>query len=153
MRNRYVLVWDVLLLALAAFGAFALRFDLRFYLDRHEFLPYVTLALVAKLPIFYLFGLYGRVWRYATVKDLLAIATASLFSAVAMTFLLAAALWLSPSLQVSRAVVAIDALLTLLGLGAVRAADREARALQLFLGGHADLLCLLDRDQATALAK
>ena len=60
MRNRYFLLGDSLLIALAVFGAFALRFDWRFYLERHEFLPYLALALIVKLPTFYLFGMYRR---------------------------------------------------------------------------------------------
>ena len=131
MRNRYILLGDVLLIALAAFGAFALRFDWRFYLERHEFLPYLALALAVKLPTFYLFGMYRRLWRYASVSDLVAIATAVLMSSMVVAVSVAVALWLRPALEVSRAVVFIDALLTLACVGALRLSVRvlaEARS-------------------------
>lgn len=124
MRNRYFLLGDALLIALAAFGAFALRFDWRFYLERHEFLPYLALALIVKLPTFYLFGMYRRLWRYASVRDLIAIATAVLMSSMVVAASVAAALWLRPVLEVSRAVVFIDALLTLVCVGALRLSVR-----------------------------
>lgn len=124
MRNRYILLGDFLLVALAAFGAFALRFDWRFYLERHEFLPYLALALVVKLPTFYLFGMYRRLWRYATVSDLIAIATAVLMSSIVVALVVAVALWLRPALEVSRAIVFIDALLTLVCVGGVRLSVR-----------------------------
>lgn len=130
MRNRYILLGDILLIALAAFGAFALRFDWRFYLVRHEFTPYLALALVVKLPTFFLFGMYRRLWRYASVKDLVAIATAVLMASIVMAIVVAFALWLRPELEVSRAIVFIDALLTLFAIGGVRLSARlvaEAR--------------------------
>jgi FlaA1/EpsC-like NDP-sugar epimerase len=130
VRNRYILVGDVLLVALAAFGAFALRFDWRFYLERREFLPYLALALAVKIPTFYLFGMYRRLWRYASVNDLIAIATAVLMSSIGMAALVGAALWLRPGLEVSRATVFIDGLLTLVCVGGVRLSVRivaEAR--------------------------
>jgi len=124
VRNRYFLLGDFLLIALAAFGAFALRFDWRFYLERHEFLPYLALALTVKLPTFYLFGMYQRLWRYASVSDLVAIATAVLMSSIAVAVSVSVALWLRPALEVSRAVVFIDALLTLVCVGAMRLSVR-----------------------------
>ena len=82
MRNRHILLGDAVLIALAAFGAFALRFEWRFYLERHEFLPYLALALTVKLPMFYLFGMYRRFWRYVSVSDSVMLATTVLMSSM-----------------------------------------------------------------------
>ena len=44
MRNRYILLGDLILVALAAYGAFALRFDWLFYEYRAEFVPFLVVA-------------------------------------------------------------------------------------------------------------
>ncbi|MGH9410212.1 MAG: nucleoside-diphosphate sugar epimerase/dehydratase, partial [Vicinamibacterales bacterium] len=124
MRNRFFLLGDLLLIPLAAFGAFALRFDLHFYQAHHDFLFYVTLALAIKPLTFLAFGLYQRWWRYATVADLIAVVAAVLVSSVALAVAVAFALWLRPHLEVSRAVLLIDALLTLVCIGAFRMSVR-----------------------------
>jgi FlaA1/EpsC-like NDP-sugar epimerase len=85
VRNRHILIGDILLVALAAFGAFALRFDWHFYTEKEVFfLEYLGIALATKIPTYFLFGLYSRLWRYASVSDLLAIAGAVDYSAVAV---------------------------------------------------------------------
>lgn len=130
MKNRYIFLGDILLVVAACFGAFALRFDWRFYLERHEFLLYLGLAVMVKLPIFYVFGLYRRLWRYASVFDMVATAVAVLMSSMIVAALMGLALWLSQTLEMSRAVVLIDALLTLVCLGGLRLSVRalaEAR--------------------------
>ncbi len=76
MRNRYILLADVPLVAIAASGAFALRFDWLFTHHRPEYLPFLLAVLLVKPPVFYLFGMYGRYWRYATAHDLVAVTLA-----------------------------------------------------------------------------
>ncbi len=60
MRNRYVLLADLPLVAIAAFGAFALRFDWLFPHYRSEFPYFVAAGLLVKPSVFFVFGLYGR---------------------------------------------------------------------------------------------
>jgi len=68
VKNRYVLLADLAVFTIAVFGAFGLRFDWFFFANRSEFVPYVLAAPPIKAVIFYLFGMYGRFWRYATVE-------------------------------------------------------------------------------------
>ena len=124
MRNRYVILADILLLPIVAFAAFALRFDWRFYIAREEFLPYAAAALVVKPTVFFFFGMYRRYWRYASVPDLLAVLLASAASLVAMGVVVAAGLIYDPLVEFSRAVLLIDGLLTLLAVGGVRVSVR-----------------------------
>ena len=70
MRNRFVLLLDVPLLALSGLGAFVLRFDWLFFSDRREFVPFLVAAILVKPLVFSVFGLYRRYWAYATVRDL-----------------------------------------------------------------------------------
>src|SRR4026209_1591708 len=76
MRNRYLLLCDVPIVAMAAYGAFALRFDWYVPRSRQEFLPYLIVALLLKPAVFFGLGMYSRIWRYASVRDLLAVLTA-----------------------------------------------------------------------------
>ena len=84
MKNRYVLLMDLPLLAVAAFGAFALRFDWLFLRYRPEFAIYLGAVLVLKPLLFYPFGMYARYWRYATAQDLVSVAVAVSASSVVM---------------------------------------------------------------------
>ncbi len=126
MRNRYVLLADILLVPIVAFAAFALRFDWRFYTEREEFLSYVAAALVVKPTVFFFFGMYRRYWRYASVPDLLAVLLASAASLVAMGVVVAAGLIYDPLVEFSRAVLLIDGLLAFLAMGGVRVSVRVA---------------------------
>ena len=132
MRNRYVLLADVLLIPAAVFLAFSLRFDLAFVPDRPEFLPFLAAALLIRPTVYLWFGLYARFWRYASINDmllvLLAVSTASVV--LAMVCGTAAYLGYLPS-GMSRAVLLTDWLLSLTTAAGVRLAVRaigESRA-------------------------
>ena len=77
MKNRYVLAADVPLIALAAFGAFALRFDWFAATYRAELIPFLAIVLVVKPVVFLAFGMYRHYWAYASVRDMLAVLLAT----------------------------------------------------------------------------
>lgn len=124
LRNRYVLIADVLAIALAAWIAFALRFDWLFMRTRDEFPPFLGAAIATKVAVFLAFGLYYRFWRYASFWDLMAVVMAntvgSLVLGVAMVLLLLADL--VPMLP--RSVLPLDWLFCLALTTAVRASIR-----------------------------
>ena len=124
IRNRYVLAADLLLIPLAAFGAFAMRFEWRFYESRTEFIPFVLVALALKPLVYYAFGLYQRLWRYAGLHDLLAVATGVSAASGLMTVAVAAALMADPQLEFARAVIPADWLLSLAFAGGARISVR-----------------------------
>ena len=124
MRNRYVLVADVLAIALAAVGAFVLRFDLSFFSHRPEFLNFLVASVFLKPFIFHRFGLYRRYWRYTSLHDLRALMLASLASSALMAIIQAAALSARLVPEFSRAVLVIDFMLTFLGIAGIRISIR-----------------------------
>ena len=124
MRNRYFLLLDLPLIAIAAFGAFALRFDLQFFQHRPEFAQYVIAALILKPITYFPFGMYARYWRYGTAMDLVAIVLAVTTSAVAMAVFVAAGLLTGTISEFARPVVMIDWLLTLALAGGLRMSVR-----------------------------
>ncbi len=124
MRNRYILLADLPLIAVAAFCAFALRFDLLFPEQRPEFLPFLIAACLIKPLVFSVFGMYGRYWKYAGVQELLAVTLAVLAGSVAMTLLVIVGEAANLVASVSRQVLFIDWLLTLTAVGGLRMSVR-----------------------------
>ena len=71
VRNRFVLIGDIALIIVSVLGSFALRLDvgeLPFYFPAVVFMCVV--ALLIKIPVFFLFGLYRRLWIYASTGEL-----------------------------------------------------------------------------------
>src|SRR3990172_1963000 len=93
IRNRYVLLGDLALIIVSVMGSFALRLDaeqLPFYFPAIVIM--MGVALLAKVPFFYAFGLYRRMWVYASVSELrlitVAVSTASVVTAGLMLLLI-----------------------------------------------------------------
>jgi FlaA1/EpsC-like NDP-sugar epimerase len=124
MRNRYLLICDVPIVGIAAYGAFALRFDWYIPRSRPEFLPYLIAALLIKPAVFLGLGMYSRLWRYASVRDLIAVLTAVSVASAAMSVFVAAGVLSGALAEFSRAVLFIDWLLTLCATGGLRMAVR-----------------------------
>ena len=120
MRNRYVLAMDLLAVALAAYGAFALRFGWFFSDSAAEFLPYLVAALVIKPSIFVAFRLYQRYWSFASIPDLVAIVVSTVATGVAMATSVMIGLYAGWIAGFPRSVVLIDWLLTLVACAAIR---------------------------------
>ena len=125
MRNRFVLLADLLAVTLAVCGAFGLRFDWYFFQTRPEFLPYVLAAPVIKLVVLYLFGMYGRFWRYATADDMVALMIAGSAASAAMAAYVSAGIFIFGFIyEFSRSVFVADWVFSLCLLGAVRLSVR-----------------------------
>ena len=89
LRSRYLLLIDAVFVIVSVSTALALRFETL------EIGPYlqqlwivVPLLIGVRLPLFYLFGLYGRVWRYASVNELLSVVMAVFSSSVIVAFVI-----------------------------------------------------------------
>src|SRR5215510_2907690 len=71
VRNRFVLIGDIALIIVAVLGSFALRLDvgeLPFYFPAVVLMSIV--ALLIKIPVYFFFGLYRRLWIYASTGEL-----------------------------------------------------------------------------------
>jgi FlaA1/EpsC-like NDP-sugar epimerase len=121
-RNRLLLVADLFLIIVAAFGSFALRTDLgplfSFYLPQALWL--IAIALIVKPLVFYAFGMYRRMWAYASTHELkiivIAVTTASVIVSLALVLLRA----LDVLPYFPRSTLPIDWLLTLALVGGLR---------------------------------
>ena len=126
IRNRYVLVGDLAIILVSVMGSFALRLDvgdLPFYFP--AMLMMCAVALLVKVPVYYYFGLYRRLWVYASTHELrlisAAVTAASVLTSGVMLLLGYADLVL-PGMP--RSALGIDWLLSLVLIGGSRFALR-----------------------------
>lgn len=123
-RNRFVLLADLLLIVVAALGSYALRLELttdffRYYLQAGLWLA--GTSLVIKPVIYLLFGLYRRLWVYASISELKLIVAAVTTASLAVSALNIGLFSLNvfgPGF--SRSALAIDWLLSLMFVGGTR---------------------------------
>lgn len=126
VRNRVVLAGDVALTIVSVLGSFALRLDVG---QLPYYFPAVILmcvvALVIKIPIYFFFGLYRRLWIYASTGELrlitFAVTTASVLTSGVMAILILTGKVL-PGMP--RSALGIDWLLSLVLIGGSRFALR-----------------------------
>jgi len=125
-RNRFVLIGDIVLIIVSVLGSFALRYDVSqmpFYFPAILFMAGV--ALLVKIPTYHFFGLYRRLWVYASTNELkliaAAVTTASVLTGGVMWGMIAAGLVL-PGMP--RTALGIDWLLSLVLVGGSRFALR-----------------------------
>ncbi len=132
LPNKFVLLGDVLLIVVAALGAFALRLDLGslfiFYFPQAVWMA--ILALLIKPAVYYAFGLYRRVWAYASIWELLVIIVAVTAASIGLSLgvlLLTTIQQALPNVRYlgfPRSVLPIDWLLSLVLVGGFRFALR-----------------------------
>jgi len=122
VRNRYLLLLDLVLIVAAVFGAMALRFELGplFY----YYLPFaywmLGVSLVIKPLFFYLFGMYRRMWVYASIRELRLVAVGVTASSIVVAVILV--IFTSQKLFIGfpRSVLIIDWLLSIIFIGGIR---------------------------------
>ncbi|MCI0551738.1 MAG: polysaccharide biosynthesis protein [Anaerolineae bacterium] len=126
IRNRFVLIGDIALTIVSVLGSFALRLDvgqLPFYFPAVLLMSAVALAI--KIPVYYFFGLYRRLWIYASTGELrlitIAVTTASVLTSGVMAILIVTGNVL-PGMP--RSALGIDWLLSLVLIGGSRFALR-----------------------------
>ncbi len=122
LRNRMVFFGDLFIIIVSALGSFALRTDLGplfvYYLPQALWL--IGISLIIKPLVYYSFGLYRRMWIYASTKELklivVAVSTASVI--VSLVIILLRAFEVLPDYP--RSTLLIDWLLSLVLVGGFR---------------------------------
>jgi FlaA1/EpsC-like NDP-sugar epimerase len=121
-RNRYLILWDVLLIIVAVLASYILRLEwgplFYFYFPSAPWM--VVAALLLKPIVYYLFGLYRRVWIYASTNELKIIATAVTTASVELALVMTALFSLGLFPRFPRSVLAIDWLLSVIFVGGIR---------------------------------
>ena len=126
VRNRFVLIGDIAIIIISVLGSFALRLDvgeLPFYFPAAVLMCAVALAM--KIPTYFFFGLYRRLWIYASTGELrlitVAVTTASVLTSGVMVLLIVTDN-VFPGMP--RSALGIDWLLSLVLIGGSRFALR-----------------------------
>jgi len=114
------------ILALAAFVmAYVLRFESGLTPDHEAFLAQaLPLVVMAKTPVFYAFGLYKAVWRYAGTLEVIRVLKATTVSSLAVLGVLTVAFGFS---SIALGVIVIDWLIITMAVGGVRFGFRGLR--------------------------
>ena len=72
IRNRYLLIGDLLLIPIAVFASYVLRLELgaafAFYLPSAYWMA--GASIIIKPLVYRYFGLYRRMWMYASIQEL-----------------------------------------------------------------------------------
>jgi FlaA1/EpsC-like NDP-sugar epimerase len=158
VRNRFVLIGDLALIIVSVLGSFALRLDvsqLPFYFPAA--LTMCVAALLIKVPVYFYFGLYRRLWVYASTSELrlitVAVTTASVLTSGVMLVLISAG-FLQPGMP--RSALGIDWLISLILIGGSRfalrilaeqsTASRDGKAKRALIIGAGDAGALVVRE-------
>lgn len=132
LRNRHFLFIDFIIFCITPVQALVLRTDhwSSVMVYSPDLLLYTLFALVLRLVVFHLFGLYHRFWRYASSTEIARVVIA-MFSAttlVLISFLLAKEFF--PSFNLPYSTPLIDALLALMFVTASRTSIRLTESLR-----------------------
>ena len=80
--------FDLLLIGVAYFGAYLIRFDGVLNEEyRTLFTSSLPFVLIVYLFLFYIAGVYRRVWKYSSIRDLLNIAVSNTIAAIVITLI------------------------------------------------------------------
>lgn len=126
LRNRYILVGDLILILVSVFGSYILRVELLavFYNYFLSLLWMLGLSILLKPLIYYFFGLYRRMWIYASVGELrliiVAVTVASAVVSAIMLILFANRVFTA----FPRSVLIIDWILSIISVGGLRFSQR-----------------------------
>ena len=158
--NRLLFIGDVILIIASVFGSFALRLELGrvfvFYLP--QAITMIVVALLVKPVVYYLFGLYSRVWAYASIRELKIITAAVSIASAIVALIIILLTTLQYYQGFPRSVLAIDWLLSLLAVGGLRFAMRllaenrsgdisiQVRAKRIMIVGAGDAGALVVRE-------
>ncbi|MCL6472818.1 MAG: polysaccharide biosynthesis protein [Firmicutes bacterium] len=119
----YLLV-DILLIVLALLLAFFLRFGVDIPDKYREFLLFlIPVAIVIKVAVFYASGFYRQLWKYASLREGLRLVQ----GISASSLILLGALFFIRRVEIPRAVLVIDWLLTLGLIGTSRFVTRAKK--------------------------
>ena len=121
-RNRTLLVGDLILIIVCVLGSFVLRVPLgaRLYDFRYQILTMIIVALLVKPLVYHQFGLYRRLWAYASIRELKLIAIAVTTASIIFSIIVSLISTLMIEKDFSRLVLVIDWILSLLAVGGLR---------------------------------
>ena len=122
LRGKKLLYSDLVLIVASVLGSFILRLNLeQFFFDYLPTFFWITLvALIVKPLIYRRFGLYQRVWAYASVEEMKLIVRAVSVASLLVSAIIFLLYYLRVFSPLARSLVVIDWLLSLAAVGGLR---------------------------------
>lgn len=122
IRNRYILAADLILILFSVVGSYILRVELlavffNYYISLFWMLG---LSFVLKPVIYYFFGLYRRMWIYASMRELRLIVTAVTAASAAVSTVMLLLFENRIFTAFPRSVLIIDWILSIIFVGGIR---------------------------------
>jgi FlaA1/EpsC-like NDP-sugar epimerase len=159
-KNRIVLIGDLFFIIVCVLGSFVLRVPLgaRLYDFRFQILTMIGVAIIIKPLVYFQFGLYRRLWEYASIRELKLIAIAVTTASIIVTIVVSLLSTLMVAKDFSRLVLVIDWILSLLAVGGLRFSYRiisesqqssrlpESRLRRVLIAGAGDAGALVVRE-------
>jgi len=126
IRNRYVLIGDIILTVVCVLASYALRLELgpifTYYLPSAYYM--VVVAVIIAPLIYRAFGLYRRMWIYASIQDLKVIFTSVVTASAAIAAVMILLFTFGAFQGFPRSVLIIYGVLSMLAVGGLRFALR-----------------------------
>jgi len=122
IRNRYILAADLILILVSVLGSYILRVDLFavFFNYYISLLWMLGLSLLLKSLIYYFFGLYRRMWIYASMRELRLIVAAVTVSSAAISTVMLLLFENRIFTAFPRSILIIDWVLSIIFVGGIR---------------------------------
>lgn len=122
IRNRYVLIGDTILTVLSVLAAYVLRLELiEVFSNYYRSLIWMLgLSLVVKLLVYYFFGLYRRMWVYASMRELRLVISAVTVASALVSFLMLILFNNRFFISFPRSVLIIDWITSIIFVGGLR---------------------------------
>lgn len=126
IRVRYLLMVDIFLTIVSILASYILRLELVAVFPTYtaSVLWMIGLSILIKPIIYYFFGMYRRVWRYASMRELMMVLTATTVASMAISALMIGLFALNAFRGFPRSVLIIDWLMSVLLIGASRFSSR-----------------------------
>lgn len=125
IRKSILLLLDIILVGAALMGAYLLRFEGYIGSYWEQYKDVVVFVILIYIISNWIFGLYKKMWRYASIQELLGIFWSATFSAFLTYFLF----WVLDT-KIPRSVLLMTWLLSIFGIGGTRFAYRVLRERQ-----------------------
>jgi FlaA1/EpsC-like NDP-sugar epimerase len=158
IRNRYVMVMDLFLIVATVLGSYVLRLELTpaFYTYLPSAVWLMVASLIIKPLVYYFFGIYRRMWIYASIQELKLILAAVTSASVLVSVVMVGLFSFGAFSGFPRSVLVIDWLLTLLVVGGLRftlrlVAENQTRAGQNRQGNKGKNILIIGAGDAGAM--
>ncbi|NMB87647.1 MAG: polysaccharide biosynthesis protein [Chloroflexi bacterium] len=159
IRNRYILLGDLVLILVSVLGSYVLRLELG--APFMQYLPsafwMMGISLLIKPWVYHFFGLYRRLWLYASIHEIKLIVAAVSTASILVSLAIVGLFTLGAFTGFPRSVLIIDWLLSILTVGGLRfslrllAENRVLTSAAEHHSGHARRILVIGAGDAGAM--